>query len=123
MPETFTVFNARNRDVNVQYNSATYTIPADTTDKMVKFTLDNIDMVAEPETTVVYWAIELDDGSGWRHMVSGDIIGRGGVEQPRNPGTIATSIGGIKGHDVRGSLYFVSANDQRKRFGVVGETY
>jgi hypothetical protein len=122
MPTQFTVFNNRNRDANDVYNSGSYTIP-DNGDQMVRFTLNIVDLVAEPDTTVFHWTIERNDGSGWTHMVSGDASGRNGVEPPKPIGRIATSIGGIVGQDVRGSIYFESANDARKRYGVSGETY
>ncbi len=119
----FSVFNERNRDANVQYNSATYTVPIDTPDKMVRLTLTGFDIVNEPSTTIIYWTIERSEGAGWRHMVGGDMAGMNGVIPPKPPGYIATNIDGIRGEQVRGSLYFVSLNDQRKRFGVDGETY
>lgn len=122
MPQEFTVFNARNRDANVQYNSGVYTVLADTPDTQVQFTLTNLDLVNEPSTTIIYWTIERNDGAGWRHMVSGDLNGMDSVTPPKPPGKIGCGISGIRGQQVRGSLYFVSANDQRKRFGVNGET-
>jgi len=122
MPTQFTVFNNRNRNANVVYNSGSYTIP-DNGDKMVRFTINIVDLVAEPDTTVFYWAIERNDGAGWTHMISGSAPGHNGETPHKPPGTIATSINGIIGQDVRGSIYFESAADVRKRYGVSGETY
>ena len=123
MPENFTVFNARNRDANVQYNSGAYTVPADTIDKMVRFTITNLDIINEPDTTIIYWQIDRNDGGGWVHMVGGSFSGLNGEIPPKSPGRLATNIDGILGQDVRGSIYFESLNDQRKRFGISGETY
>lgn len=124
MATSFTVFTASNRNPNVNYSSATYTIP-DNGDKMVKFTLANLDIVDEPDTTVVYWAMEksIAEGQPWSHMVGGDVQGRNGVPSPKPPGTMATNIDGIVGQRVRGSLYFVTGDNKRRRFGVSGETY
>ena len=122
MPETFTVFNSANRDANVQYNSATFDVPVDTTDKKVKFTLTVLDIVNEPETTVINWTIERNDGGGWQHMAGGALRGSNGAPSPKPPGTLSTGLHNVMGQQVRGSLYFTSANDQRKRFGVDGET-
>ena len=122
MPTTFVVFNNRNRNANVVYNSDSYTIP-DNSDTMLRFTLDGIDLMNEPDTTIFYWTIERNDGSGWVHMVSGSAKGLNGVAAPKPPGRIACSIDGIIGQDVRGSVFFESENDARKRYGVSGETY
>jgi hypothetical protein len=90
---------------------------------MVRFTLTNLDIVNEPDTTVIYWQIERNDGSGWQHMVGGSLQGLNGIATPRLWGYIACNIDGIRGDQVRGSILFESAGDQRRRFGVSGETY
>jgi hypothetical protein len=104
MPEQFTVFTARNREA----------------------TLTDLDLVNEPDTTVIHWQIERNDSGSWRHMVGGSVTGRNG-DTPHKPSTsIATNIGGIRGQDMRGVIWFESAGDQRdqhKRWGIDGETY
>jgi hypothetical protein len=90
---------------------------------MVRFTLNNVDLINEPDTTIFYWTIERNDGSGWVHMISGSASGLNGVTPPKPTGRITTSINGVIGQDVRGSIYFVSENDARKRYGIGGETY
>jgi len=122
MPTSFTVFSNRNRDANAVYNSDSVEVPDDT---MVKFTITGLNLINEPDTTVIHWTIEraISDGQPWQHMVGGSIAGLNGVQPPKPHGTIATNIDNIVGQFIRGSLYFVSAGDQRKRFGVDGETY
>lgn len=119
---TFTVFSDINRNPNVVYNSGSVEVPDE---HMVKFTITGLDMVNEPDTTIIYWTVERAESEGgpWHHMVGGSIVGLNGVEPPKPYGTIATNIDNIVGQWVRGSLYFVSAGDQRKRFGVDGRTY
>ena len=123
MPENFTAFNNRNRDANVQYNSGSYAVPSDTEDTHVEFTITNIDLVNEPDTTIIYWTIERNEGGDWLMLAGGDFNGLNGNTPPKPPGVIGVSLAGVKGQQVRGSMYFVSANDQRKRFGVEGRTY
>ena len=124
MPTNFTVFTASNRNPNVNYSSGTYIIP-DNGDRMVRFTLTNLDIVDEPDTTVIHWQIEKStaEGQPWTHMVSGIAPGYNG-EIPHLPlGRIACGIDGIIGQRVRGSMYFVTGDNKRLRFGVAGETY
>jgi hypothetical protein len=123
VPDSFTVFNASNREPNVVHSSATYQIPVDSTDTRVRFTLNTLDPVAEPNTTILYWEIQRNDGSGWAHMTSGSIHGQGGVEPPKPIGNMTVEIDGIRGQQLRGTVYFESANNQRKRFGVSAETF
>lgn len=123
MPEQFTVFNSSNRDAGAQYNSGSYTVPVDTTDTKVKFTLTDLDIVNEPPTTVVYSEIWGDDGSGWRFLGRSSIAGMDGNVPPKQPGTLTRGITGIKGQQIRGVIYFESLNDKRKKFGVDGETF
>jgi hypothetical protein len=122
MAETFTPFNDRNREPNVVYNSAAYTVPDD---KMVRLTLTGLDLVNEPSTTIFYWQIEKAPSAGgpWTHMVGTSVRGQDGVPPHKPVNTIACSIDGVVGWQLRGNIYFVSANDQRKRWGVSGETY
>jgi hypothetical protein len=123
MPEQFTIFNNQNRNPNAQYNSSVYTIPIDETDTKVKFTLVGIDLVSEVNTTVFHWSIDRLDGAIWRPMVFGSTRGRGGVPAPKPPGILATNIDNLKGVQLRGTVWFESLNDQRKRWGVDGETW
>lgn len=123
MPDNFTVFTASNREPNIPYDSDAYTVPIDTVDRMVRFTLTNLDIVNEPDTTVIHWLIERNDGSGWMHMVGGSFHGLNGIVPHRPWGYIATNIDGIRGEQIRGSISFESAGDRRRRFGVSGETY
>jgi hypothetical protein len=123
MPENFTVFNARNRDANVQYNSGSYVVPVDSTYRMVRFALNTLDLANEPDTTVFHWLMQRNDGGGWVTMLSGTMQGHGGEPSHLPGNTIATSIDGIRGQEVRGVVYHVAANDARKRYGVSGQTY
>lgn len=57
-------------------------------------------------------------------MVSGSLPGASGVELPGKPyGTIAVNLHGLTGQAMRGSLLFATVGDERRRFGVDGETY
>jgi hypothetical protein len=123
MPTSFTAFNSRNRDAGAVYNSASAQIP-DNEDTMVKFTITNFDIVNEPSTTVINWIIEAStDNVIFEQIAGGQLNGLDGQTPPKPPGNVSVSIGNRRGQWVRGSMSFQSANDQRKRFGVSGETY
>jgi len=123
MPDQFVVFPPQNRDANTEYSSGAYTVPVDAPDIMVKFTLSALDMINEPETTIIYWRIERNDGSGWTTMISIGFVGLNGVIPPKPYGFLATNIDNVRGQDVRGIVSFESAGDQKKRWGVSGELY
>jgi len=123
MPDQFTAFPPANRDPDTEYQSGAYSVPADAPDIMVRLSLTVVDIVNEPDTTVIHWRIERNDGSGWTHMVSTSFRGRNGVTPPKPTGFLSTSINGVRGQDVRGVISFENADGRKMRFGVDGQVY
>ena len=123
MPDSFTAFPPQNRQANTVYNSGAYSVSPDSPDMMVRLYLTALDIVNEPDTTVIHWVIERNPGTGWVPMISVSFRGLNGITPPKTPATIATNINNVLGQDVRASVWFESAGDANKRWGVSGELY
>lgn len=107
------------------YITPTRTIPEDL-DQWQIFYIDPADFILqEPTTTIIRWVvfISFDGGANWQFSASGSIRGydNAAIPEGKRPGAFGVTLP-PPGSQIKGCMFFQTADNDRRRFGVRGAT-